>query len=117
MTIPPLAIAALWFAFILALTAAFFYGVRKWAGKAGRDPQLASDMLTKFRDLHASGGLSDSEYRTIKTKLAPEIAPAPAGEAGSQQQTNGQSEEAAEGLSGAPVFRQLTEEIPKPEED
>jgi hypothetical protein len=30
-------------------------------------------MLAKFRDLHARGGLSDDEYRTIKTKLATQI--------------------------------------------
>jgi hypothetical protein len=30
-------------------------------------------LLTKFRDLHARGGLSDDEYRTIKTKLATQL--------------------------------------------
>ncbi len=28
------------------------------------------DLLSKFRDVHAQGGLSDAEYRTIKTRLA-----------------------------------------------
>ena len=30
-------------------------------------------MMSKFRDLHAEGGLSDEEFRTIKTKLAGEL--------------------------------------------
>ena len=32
-----------------------------------------SEMLTKFREIHAQGGLSDSEYRTIKRKLGQEM--------------------------------------------
>jgi hypothetical protein len=30
-------------------------------------------MMSKFRELHAEGGLSDEEFRTIKTKLASEL--------------------------------------------
>ena len=30
-------------------------------------------MLTKFRDLHSKGELSDEEFRTIKTKLADQL--------------------------------------------
>ena len=30
----------------------------------------SSNMMTKFRDLHDEGGLSDEEFRTIKSKLA-----------------------------------------------
>ena len=73
LTIPPLAEATLWFALILALTAGFFHFVRKLAGRIGQDRLYASEMLTKFREVHARGGLSDAEYRTIKTKLAPEL--------------------------------------------
>jgi hypothetical protein len=28
------------------------------------------DLLSKFREVHSQGGLSDAEYRTIKTRLA-----------------------------------------------
>ncbi len=73
LSIPPLAIATLWLAVILGMTAGFFLLVRKWAGRSGDSSQEASEMLTKFRHLHARGGLSDAEYRTIKTKLAPEL--------------------------------------------
>ena len=69
----PLAIAALWFAAILGLLALAIRLVRSLRGGAAKDRPSPSDMLSKFRDLHARGGLSDDEYRTIKTKLASEI--------------------------------------------
>ncbi len=36
----------------------------KGAGPAG------IELLSKFRDVHSQGGLSDAEFRTIKTRLA-----------------------------------------------
>ncbi|MEN0110752.1 MAG: hypothetical protein AAF805_08510 [Planctomycetota bacterium] len=71
MTVPALAIAVMWIAAILAVTAGFFFAVRRWAGKTADDRPDASELLTKFRELHASGELSDSEYRNIKSTLAP----------------------------------------------
>jgi hypothetical protein len=47
--------------------------LRKWRGGANEGQPSASELLTKFRELHARGGLSDDEYRTIKTKLAGEL--------------------------------------------
>ncbi len=69
----PLLLAALWFAVILALLALAIVGLRRWRGDAAEDQPGASELLTKFRELHARGGLSDDEYRTIKTKLATQI--------------------------------------------
>ncbi len=69
----PLFAAALWFAAIFALLALAVVVVRKFRGSAADDRPGASEMLTKFRELHARGGLSDDEYRTIKTKLAAEL--------------------------------------------
>ena len=66
----PLLQAALWFASILILLAFAILFVRRWRGDAANDQQDASELLTKFRELHLRGGLSDDEYRTIKTKLA-----------------------------------------------
>ena len=46
----------------------------RWSEKVARwcrrRPTDASELLTKFRELHVRGSLSDDEYRTIKTKLA-----------------------------------------------
>ena len=69
----PLSQAALWFAVIFALSALAVWGVRRWRGGALDGRPKASELLTKFRELHGRGSLSDDEYRTIKTKLAREI--------------------------------------------
>jgi uncharacterized membrane protein len=65
-----LLMVALWIAVALVLLAAAIAGLRKWRGDAAHNQPTASELLTKFRELHARGGLSDDEYRTIKTKLA-----------------------------------------------
>jgi uncharacterized membrane protein len=69
----PLLKAALWFAVILVLMALAIAALRRWRGDAADDQPGNSELLTKFRELHARGGLSDDEYRTIKTKLATQI--------------------------------------------
>jgi len=45
----------------------------RWRGRTNQDPDAPGELLTKFRDLHSRGTLSDGEYRTIKTKLASQI--------------------------------------------
>jgi uncharacterized membrane protein len=69
----PLFTAALWFAVIFALLALAVAVLRRFRGDAADDRPTANELLTKFRDLHARGGLSDDEYRTIKTKLATQL--------------------------------------------
>jgi hypothetical protein len=69
----PLSQAALWFAVIFALTALAVLAVRKWRGGTCEAKPKASELLTKFREMHGRGSLSDDEYRTIKTKLARQI--------------------------------------------
>jgi hypothetical protein len=69
----PLAQAALWFAVIFALSALAMVALRKWRGSAYEGQPKPSDLLTKFRELHGRGTLSDDEYRTIKTKLARQL--------------------------------------------
>ncbi|MFO0790554.1 MAG: hypothetical protein U0805_13950 [Pirellulales bacterium] len=69
----PLSRAALWFAVIFALLALAIMVMRKWRGGAFDSQPDARELLTKFQELHGRGGLSDDEYRTIKTKLARQI--------------------------------------------
>ena len=69
----PLFTAALWFAAIFALLALAIAVLRRFRGSDADDRPTANELLTKFRDLHARGGLSDDEYRTIKTKLATQL--------------------------------------------
>jgi uncharacterized membrane protein len=69
----PLSQAALWFAAIFALLALAIIGLRKWRGGSANDRLSSSELLTKFRELHRRGTLSEDEYRTIKTKLATQL--------------------------------------------
>jgi len=69
----PLSQAALWFAVIFALLALTILVMRRWRGDSANDRLDSHQLLTKFRELHLQGGLSDDEYRTIKTKLATPI--------------------------------------------
>ena len=65
--------AAIGLAIIFVLTAIGFALVRRYRDRAAKDISESSTMMSKFRDLHAEGGLSDEEFRTIKTKLAGEL--------------------------------------------
>ena len=69
----PLSKAALWFAVIFALSALAVLALRRWRGSASRAQLRPSELLTKFRERHGRGTLSDDEYRTIKTKLARQV--------------------------------------------
>ncbi|MDZ4657619.1 MAG: hypothetical protein SH868_08575 [Bythopirellula sp.] len=62
--------AALLFAAVFVLTAIGIAIVRRFRGGRADDMAESSEMMTKFRELHDEGGLSDEEFRTIKSKLA-----------------------------------------------
>ena len=60
--------------FLLALTATLIAGGiyvigRVRAGINAKEPP-ANEWLTKFKELHSQGELSDEEYRTIKAMLS-----------------------------------------------
>ena len=63
----------MWFAVIFALSALAILALRKWRGSANDTQLKPSELLTKFRELHGRGSLSDDEYRTIKTTLARQL--------------------------------------------
>lgn len=65
--------AALLLAAIFAVVAIGIAIVRKFRGGKADDVQESSEMMSKFRDLHDQGGLSDEEFRHIKTKLATKL--------------------------------------------
>ena len=69
----PIARALLLLAVILGLAAAGMYFMRRFRGGAGDDGPKASKLLTKFRELHGKGDLSDEEFRTIKTRLTGQL--------------------------------------------
>ena len=43
--------------------------IRKTRSKTLQQEPSASELLTKFREMHSRGVLSDEEFRTIKTTL------------------------------------------------
>ncbi len=63
----------LWFAILAVMIAVAFYFIRKIRPKTVQNEPGASEMLSKFRDLHSEGELSDEEFRTIKTTLAVQL--------------------------------------------
>jgi uncharacterized membrane protein len=65
--------AALLFAAIFALTAIGLAVARKVRDRGARDKRGRHEMMAKFRELHERGGISDEEFRTIKSKLATEL--------------------------------------------
>jgi hypothetical protein len=56
---------------VLVAVAAFVFA--KIRSKSAKKEPLASQWLSKYGELHSRGGLSDEEFRTIKTKLAEQL--------------------------------------------
>ena len=65
--------AGLMFAAIFVTTAIGIAVVRRYRDREDQSMEETSDLMSKFHDLHSQGGLSDEEFRTIKTKLANEL--------------------------------------------
>jgi len=65
--------ALMLFAVIFGLSAIGLAFVRKWRDRSAEDRVDPNELMTNFRDLYERGGLSDEEFRTIKSKLASEL--------------------------------------------
>jgi uncharacterized membrane protein len=60
-------------AVLAAMIAVAAYCIKKIRTKTLQHEPQASELLSKFRDLHSQGELSDEEFRTIKTTLTAEL--------------------------------------------
>ena len=60
----------LWIAVLAIMVAMAWYVIEKIRPKPEKKEPLASQWLSKYRELHSQGVLSDEEFRTIKTTLA-----------------------------------------------
>jgi uncharacterized membrane protein len=49
------------------------YVIAQVRANSTKQEPSAGDLLTKFRQMHSQGVLSDAEYRTIKTTLSPQV--------------------------------------------
>lgn len=69
----PAAQVVILIAVVACLATMGFYIARKLRDDTTDDQPASSELLTKFKELHARGGLSDEEFRTIKAKLAAQL--------------------------------------------
>lgn len=60
----------LWIAVLAVFATIAWYVLGKIRPKSIQKELSASELLSKFRESHSRGELSDEEYRTIKTNLA-----------------------------------------------
>jgi uncharacterized membrane protein len=60
----------IWLAVCAMATAVAIYIRGKIRAEPVQQEPTASELMSKFRDLHSKGELSDEEFRTIKTTLA-----------------------------------------------
>ncbi len=65
--------AVIWTALGAMLLGLGVYLLKKFRDRTVNDQPAASEMLTTFREVHARGGLSDREFRTIKARLGDQI--------------------------------------------
>lgn len=63
-------VLVIWLAILAILIAIGVYVIARVRSMAKGGDTTGNQWLTKFRDLHSEGGLSDEEYRTIKSVLA-----------------------------------------------
>ncbi|HID74872.1 MAG TPA: hypothetical protein EYP56_02630 [Planctomycetaceae bacterium] len=66
----PVARLILWTAAAGTLAAIAVYVLRKIRNEPAQQEPPASELLSKFREQHAKGEITDAEFRTIKTALA-----------------------------------------------
>jgi len=55
---------------LVLLVWVWLHVIGKIRAKSAQQELTASQLMSKFRDLHSKGELSDAEFRTIRTTLA-----------------------------------------------
>jgi uncharacterized membrane protein len=68
-----IAVLALLTAAAVLLVAATAFLVLRIRAKTLQQEPMASELMSKFRELHSKGELTDAEYRTIKTTLVEQL--------------------------------------------
>ncbi len=60
----------IWAAILATLVAVAFYVIGRLRSPPSQQEPTANELLSKLREMHLRGELSDQEFRTIKTTLA-----------------------------------------------
>ena len=63
----------IWIAALAASIAVAIYVIDRVRSAPAQHEPTASELISKFRELHSRGELSDLEFRTIKTVLAAQL--------------------------------------------
>jgi uncharacterized membrane protein len=63
----------LWLLCGAVLIAVSVYLMKRFRDRSAGDQPEASELMSKFREIHSRGGLSDEEFRTIKAQLAAQL--------------------------------------------
>ena len=63
----------LWIAILAILVTVAFYVLGKIRPKPLQKEPTTREWLTKCREMHSKGGLSDEEFRTIESTLTPRL--------------------------------------------
>lgn len=63
----------IWVAILAAAVVVAVYVIRKVRAESVQQEPTANELMSKFREVHSQGGLSDAEFRTIKTNLAAKL--------------------------------------------
>ena len=63
----------LWIVILASVAGIAFYALRRLREQIDEDESHPSEMLSDFREMHLQGGLSDAEFRTIKTVLGAKL--------------------------------------------
>lgn len=62
-----------WLAVLVLFIGVAVFALRRLRERIDQDETDASEMLSNFREMHLQGGLSDAEFRTIKTVLGAKL--------------------------------------------
>jgi len=63
----------IWIAALAVLVVVAVYVIKTFRAETLQREPPASEMLSKFREMHSRGELSDEEFRTIKTTLSAQL--------------------------------------------
>ncbi len=69
----PVVQLVIWLSVFSALVAVGAYVIMRIRAEAVQNEPVASELLSKFRELRGQGDLSEEEFRTIKTTLAEQL--------------------------------------------
>ena len=65
--------AMLWLGVLALFVGIAVFALRRLRERIDKDETATSEMLSNFREMHLQGGLSDKEFRTIKTVLGAKL--------------------------------------------